>query len=139
MKRLKNLGVVWVAFAFFVSLLIWASLYQLEQTVHATGQIMPGTHTQVIQSADGGVLEKLLVQEGQVVKAGQILAILEKERANAGVEEGRAKVASLQAALIRARAEAMEQEPNFSGIPARYGAFVQELRLPLKSGVLSPC
>lgn len=126
MKRLSNLGVTWIALAFFVVILLWAWYHELDQTVRATGQIMPGTHTQVIQAADGGVLEKLMVQEGQTVKAGQVLAVLEKERANAGVEEGRAKVASLQAALIRARAEAMQRTPDFRPIPARYAEFVDE-------------
>jgi len=126
MKKLKNLSVIWVALLFLITFVLWAAFHELDQTVRATGQIVPGTHTQVIQVADGGVLEKLLVQEGQVVKAGQVLAVLEKERANAGVEEGRAKVALLQSALIRARAEAVQQEPNFKSIPSRYAEFVVE-------------
>lgn len=126
MKYLKNLSVVWVSLAFFVCFMAWAVFQELDQTVRASGQVVPGTHTQIIQSVDGGVLEKLLVKEGEVVKEGQVLAVLERERANAGVEEGRAKVASLQAALIRARAEAMRHEPDFSAIPQAYSEFVQE-------------
>lgn len=126
MTRLKNLGVIWVALLFLITFVLWGAFYELDQTVRAVGQIVPGTHTQVIQVADGGVLEKLLVREGQIVKAGQVLAILEKERANAGVEEGRAKVALLQTALIRARAEAGQQVPNFKAIPPRYADFVLE-------------
>ena len=41
--------------------LSWAALSEIEQTVRAQGQIIPIARTQVIQSADGGVLEKLLV------------------------------------------------------------------------------
>jgi adhesin transport system membrane fusion protein len=126
MMRLKNVSVVWVALALFLSFFVWASLQELDQTVRANGQIVPGTHTQVIQSADGGVLEKLMVKEGELVKAGQVLAVLERERANAGVEEGKAKVASLQAALIRARAEAMMREPDFSSVSSGHKEFVQE-------------
>lgn len=126
MMRLKNISVVWVALALFLSFFVWATLQELDQTVRASGQIVPGTHTQVIQSADGGVLEKLMVKEGELVKAGQVLAVLERERANAGVEEGKAKVASLQAALIRARAEALLREPDFSSVSSGYREFVQE-------------
>lgn len=126
LKHLKNLSVTWVVLVMFLSFLLWGSSHELEQTVHAVGQIVPGTRTQIIQSADGGVLEKLPVQEGQTVKAGQVLAVLEKERANAGVEEGLAKVAMLRASLIRARAEAMQKTPDFGPIPARYAEFVQE-------------
>lgn len=126
MTKLKNLGVIWVALLFLITFVLWAAFHELDQTVRAMGQIVPGTHTQVIQVADGGVLEKLLVQEGQSVKAGQVLAILEKDRANAGVDEGRAKVAFLKTALIRARAEAAQKVPDFRAIPERYADFVQE-------------
>ena len=126
MKRLQNVSVVWIALVFFTVALLWSIFYELEQAVHATGQIVPGTHTQIIQAADGGVLERLFVQEGQNVKAGQVVAVLEKERANAGVQEGAAKMALLQAALIRTRAEAMQKSPEFTAIPARYSEFVQE-------------
>jgi ABC-type multidrug transport system ATPase subunit len=51
--------------------LLWAALFEIEQTVRAQGQIIPTARTQVIQSADGGVLEKLLVEEGQSVKAAR--------------------------------------------------------------------
>lgn len=66
--------------AAFIEFLLWAALFEIEQTVRAQGQIIPTARTQVIQSADGGVLEKLLVEEGQSVKAGQELAILERQR-----------------------------------------------------------
>lgn len=128
MSRRKNGGVIWIALTAFAAFLLWAALYELDQTVHALGQMVPSTRTQVIQSADGGVLEKLLVQEGQAVRSGQILAILEKERANAGVEEGLAKVASLQAALERARAEAAGRHPDFKSISTPYMGFVREQR-----------
>jgi adhesin transport system membrane fusion protein len=92
---------------------LWAVLFEIEQSVRAQGQIIPDSRTQVIQSADGGVLQKLLVHEGQKVKAGQILAELEPERSRAGFDEGRAKEAALLAALARTEAESMDQAPVF--------------------------
>lgn len=133
----KHVSVVWVAFLLMITFVLWAALYELDQTVRAAGQIVPGTHTQVIQVADGGVLEKLYVQEGQTVKAGQLVAVLEKERANAGVEEGRAKVALLQIALVRARAESTQSVPNFNSIPAAYAEFVHEQTLLYKQRLAS--
>lgn len=106
--------------------LVWAWYFQLDQSVRAQGQLVPDTRTQVIQSADGGVLEKILVIEGQAVKAGEVLATLEQERASAGVDEGRAKVASLQAALFRARAEANAEALDFGRRFREYPEIVQE-------------
>ena len=56
-------------FAALSAFLAWAAFFEIEQTVRAQGQIIPSARTQVIQSADGGVLEKLLVEEGQGVTA----------------------------------------------------------------------
>lgn len=117
---------VWVLFALLVFVLAWAAYFELEQTVHAQGQVMPVTRTQVIQAADGGVLEKLMVHEGESVKAGQVLALLEKERASAGVDEGAAKVAALGAALTRARAEATDQALVFAPALRAFHEFTAE-------------
>jgi ATP-binding cassette subfamily C protein LapB len=99
--------------AAFTGFLLWAALFEIEQTVRAQGQIIPTARTQVIQSADGGVLEKLLVEEGQSVKAGQELAILERERSQASFDESRAKAAALSVALARTQAEALGRAPEF--------------------------
>lgn len=99
--------------AAFIGFLLWAALFEIEQTVRAQGQIIPTARTQVIQSADGGVLEKLLVEEGQSVKAGQELAILERERSQASYDESRAKAVALTVALARTQAEALDRAPEF--------------------------
>jgi len=92
---------------------LWAALFKIDQTVRTQGQLIPSARTQVIQAADGGVLSRILVQEGQTVAAGQALAELERDRSNASFEETRAKNIALSASLIRAQAEVSEREPNF--------------------------
>lgn len=125
--RLRALpGLMFTLTAGFGLFLVWAWHFHLDQSVRAQGQLVPDTRTQVIQSADGGVLEKILVSEGQTVKAGQLLAMLEQERASAGVDEGRAKVASLQAALLRARAEANGAALDFGRQWKEYPEIVRE-------------
>lgn len=123
---IERIGVTWLLFLFLAVFFAWATFFELNQTVRAQGQVMPITRTQVIQAADGGVLEKILVTEGQAVKAGQVLATLERERASAGVDEGRAKVASLTAALTRARAEGKRQTPSFGNLAHDYPDVVAE-------------
>ncbi len=60
-------------------LLAWAGGVEIDQTVRAQGQLIPTVRNRVIQAADGGVLSRILVQEGQMVQAGQALATLERE------------------------------------------------------------
>jgi adhesin transport system membrane fusion protein len=101
----KSWPMISILSAGFAALAFWASQSDLDQLVRATGQVIPDARTQIIQAADGGVQFALNVQEGQAVKAGQTLAVLEKERAQAGFKEVVARVASLRAILDRTRAE----------------------------------
>lgn len=117
---------IWLGFIFLGVMLIWANFLEIDQAVHAQGSVTSYTRTQVIQVADGGVLEKLLVREGQSVKAGQLLAVLEKERATAGVDEGASRLAYLNVALIRAQAQTAQIPPDFSRIDKKFNNFVQE-------------
>ncbi len=102
-----------ILFLLLLVFLGWASLFELDQTVRAQGKLIPSERTQIIQVADGGVLYKMLVQEGDLVVSGQPLAELEKDRASASVTESRTKQASLEIALIRAQAEAEQTTPYF--------------------------
>ena len=102
---LRRMSMMTLLFLGLLSFGFWAAYFEIDQGVRTQGQIIPSGRTQIIQAADGGVLFKLAVVEGQQVKAGQILAILEKSRA---------KAAALQIALQRAQAETRMQAPNFS-------------------------
>jgi adhesin transport system membrane fusion protein len=86
-------------------LLLWASVGKIDQVTRAQAQIIAAERTQLVQSSDGGVLTQLHVKEGDVVKAGQLLATLQKERAAAAVSDSRAKVAALNITLARLHAE----------------------------------
>jgi adhesin transport system membrane fusion protein len=91
----------------------WSSWFDIDQTVRAQGQLIPGGRTQVIQVVDGGVLSEIRVQEGDSVKAGQVLAVLEPDRARAAFDEAQAKHTALRMVLLRAQAEASGSKPVF--------------------------
>lgn len=96
---------LWVAVLCLVALTTWAALTEIDQVTRAPGQITASSRTQVVQAVDGGVLRTLKVHEGQMVRAGDLLATLEKTRAQAAVDDSRAKVAALRITLARLRSE----------------------------------
>lgn len=124
-KASAGRGVFYLMLLGLILFIGWASLFEIDQAVRAQGKVIPSARTQVVQAADGGVLEQLFVQEGDKVSQGQDLAVLEKERVNASYEETRSKVADLQIALLRAQAEGMGRQPDFSDMASEYADLVQ--------------
>ena len=113
----RMLGIVILSVVLFVA---WAAWFDIDQTVRAQGQLIPGGRTQVIQVVDGGVLSEIRVQEGDTVKSGQVLAVLEPDRAKASFDEAQAKHTALRVVLRRAQAEAAGTAPVFGKEFAAY-------------------
>lgn len=117
------LSITNIIFLFLLVFIIWAAFFEIDQTVRSQGKLIPAERTQIIQVADGGVLSRIFVQEGDTVESGQPLAELEKDRASASFTESRAKLASLEIALIRAQAEANQTIPIYGKNYADFSQF----------------
>lgn len=116
---------LWLLIFIVAVLAIFAALFEIDQGVRAQGQVIPGSRTQVIQAVDGGMLVALHVREGDVVRAGQKVAELEPDRAQAGYVQSQAEVASKTIALIRARAELAAQEPRWGKHERAWPSYVE--------------
>ncbi len=76
----------------------------LAKSVVATGKVEPITKVEV-KSKASGIVKKLLVEYGDRVKKGQLLAQLDKIEIEAGVEQSRASLQAAQASLKGAQAD----------------------------------
>ncbi len=74
-----------------ISVLLWAGLTNIDVIVRTEGQIIPAGRSQIVQHLEGGIVRKILVQEGQVVVAGQPLMELSdvQTRSNLGQEQSK--------------------------------------------------
>ena len=104
---------LWISVATIAGFLFWADWAELDTITRATGQIIVSSRNQVIQAPDGGVLENMLVKEGDTVKRGQVLFRFEQTRATAGHQESLAKAAALRSAVARLQAEVFGGQPRF--------------------------
>lgn len=93
-----------IAAGVMVLLLIWATFARLDEVVRGEARVIPTGQVQVVQSVDGGVVEALLVKEGQVVEAGQLLMRIDPTRFISGMQESRASQLALQAKTLRLEA-----------------------------------
>ena len=54
-------------------MLVWAIFGKLDVVASAEGKLIPQSHLKIVQPSEQGVIRDILVEEGQRVKAGQLL------------------------------------------------------------------
>lgn len=85
-------------------LLVWAAFAPLDEVARGEGKVVPSSQLQVIQSFDGGVVQEVLVREGQVVDKGDLLLRIDPTRFISTFRENRAEYLALQARAARLQA-----------------------------------
>lgn len=97
---------------FVCFLLLWATFSRIDEITHGEGQVVPTSEIQIVQSLEGGVLQELKVEEGSVVKKGEVLAKISDV---AFASEERGTEVRQEALLIKkARLEAEANDTAFS-------------------------
>lgn len=97
--------VVVLAAAFLGVFLAWAWWFEVDEVSSGSGQVVPTSREQVIQSLEGGIVAELAVAEGDIVEKGQLLAQLDPTRGESSVEETAAKYRAALASAARLQAE----------------------------------
>ena len=107
--------------AAFCIALVWATLGSVDIVATATGKIVPGGRTKLIQPFETGVVRAIQVRDGQTVKAGDVLIELDptmteadQERQKGDLLAAELEVARLQAALAADPLAAFRAPPNAS-------------------------
>jgi len=102
----------WVSRAGYAAILLlagtfgyWAATAPLARAAIAPGNIAAAGRNVLIQHLEGGVVQSILVQEGDAVKAGQELYILDPTSARTTVNRLRKQIVSLGASLARLSTE----------------------------------
>ena len=121
--------VLWAVFVSLVSFFSWANFSEIDQITRAPGSVIPSSNVQLIQSKDGGVLEKLPISVGEIVDQGQIVAQFDKTNAEADYQEAKAQVAALSAAMSRLTAELFGTVPDFSDLANEFPHFIKSQKL----------
>lgn len=96
---------IWMICIGLLVLLAWAWFFELEEVSTGSGKVIPSSKEQSIQSLEGGILTKLYVSEGEIVKQGQVLAQLDPTRFASNVGESESLLIASKATAARLRAE----------------------------------
>lgn len=98
-RMLKVVGVLLIAF------IVWATLFQVDKVTRGNGRVLPSVQNQIVQHLEGGILQKIMVQEGQRVRKGQVLMLITNQFTRADFENAQTEVTAKRIALARMDAE----------------------------------
>ena len=99
-------AILWTIMALLTASVVWASLGRIDIVATAQGKIIPSGYSKVIQPYETGVIAAIRVQDGQVVKQGEVLIELDptqnqadRDRASNEYRAAKVEAARLQALI----------------------------------------
>lgn len=122
-----------VLFLLLLAFLLWAWFMPIAEITKAQGQIIPQESVVQIQHPESGELSTVNVEEGQLVKEGDILMTLDPTAIQSEYEQLQARYASLEIESIRINAFLSSTMPDFSAYLPEYQALVTEQNNVLQS------
>ena len=102
--RIARLG-LWAIGMGFGGFLLWTAMAPLDEGVPSSGIVSVDTKRKTVQHQQGGIIREVLVREGQMVEAGQIVIRLDDAVARANYESSRQRYLGLRAMEGRLLAE----------------------------------
>lgn len=96
---------LWLCSLVVASFLIYSAFAEINEVTHGEGKVIPSSRLQNIQSLEGGIVKEILVKEGQLVEAGDVLMRLDETRFQSAYREGKSQASSLLASIARLESE----------------------------------
>jgi len=97
----KAKGLLYLVSIVLFLLVVWSYFAEIDEVAKGDGKVIPSQQLQVLQSYDGGIVQDILVTEGQTVKAGQVLLKVDPTRFLSSLEENTTQFAALAAKVQR--------------------------------------
>ncbi len=112
-RLIKARILLWAIACIFVVLTIWAYFAEIDEISRGLGQVVPSQRVQIIQNLEGGILNEILVSEGDVVEQGRIVARLENTQATSLYQDNLARIYENMASIARLEARIEGVKPNY--------------------------
>lgn len=95
----------WIVLAGFGGFILWATFAPLDKGVPISGTVTVSSHLQAVQHQTGGIIDSILVREGDHVKVGQVLVRMNDVQIKTKAEITRNQLYTARAVEARLLAE----------------------------------
>lgn len=110
----KAKGLLYLVSIVLFLLVVWSYFAEIDEVAKGDGKVIPSQQLQVLQSYDGGIVQDILVTEGQTVKTGQVLLRVDPTRFLSSLEENTTQFAALAAKVQRLSALTQDKALRFN-------------------------
>ena len=103
-SRMSRVLKVW--FFTIIAFIVWASFAEIDEITRGDGDVIPYGQNQIIQNLEGGIVESILVKEGEIVNVGQVILKIKNVESTSKSRTNEMKYYELEAKRLRLYAEA---------------------------------
>lgn len=111
-----------------LALIVWAAISPIEEVAVASGKVVPAAAISDINHLEGGIVDEVLVKEGDRVRQGQVLLRLNANQTGADLGQLEARAANLTMKRERLTSSMNNTPPDFGAYAARYPKTAAEHR-----------
>ncbi len=112
-KKLRIVLYFWAGA--IVLFLAWANFASIEEIARGDGEVIPSGHNQMVQNLEGGIVEEILVREGDEVEKNQVLLKIDNQKSQSSYSSNAIKANALEAKILRLEAETKGEEFSAQG------------------------
>lgn len=99
-----------------LSLFLWSTMISIDETANADGEIVPEAKVNIVQHLEGGIVKKISVKNGDMVKKGQILMTLDDTAAASEYQQALTNELSILVELERLKSYLNGNDKDFKSI-----------------------
>ncbi len=121
----RSVLLLWLTAISLVIFIAWASFSELDQTARGLGQVIPSQRIQQIQNLEGGIVQEISVQEGQLVEKDEVVMRIDNEAAGSQYRENLIRSIEYEASIARLEALINNSNPIYSPQVLEFPELVQ--------------
>jgi len=102
--------ILWFWAFFIFVFLLWASFASIDEIVRGEGKIIPSSKNQIVQNLEGGIVQKINIKEGDIVKKGDVLLHISNQKNISLFQSDKLSSVELDVKIARLKAQSYEMD-----------------------------
>ncbi len=108
-----------------VESVFWSQTVPVTTATTTTGKVVPAGNQRIVQHLEGGIVNEILIADGDTVNEGQTLIRFDRTQHEAELGQIRARETALRIRETRLRAQIDNIEPDFGDLPQKVPMLVE--------------